>query len=127
MQTQAERAMASSDGTPGPMPSKEDGTTPGKEMTVGQHMLDKGALMLQSFKPINKFNYHLCTFALYSHDLSRQIQTHHFMSRLNQDFCQCAVYDSDAPSARLIGSYHLPNVLVLKFGLHHLFYFITTE
>ncbi|KAJ8450017.1 hypothetical protein Cgig2_029379 [Carnegiea gigantea] len=97
------KAMASSDGTPGPMPSKEDGTTPGKEMTVGQHMLDKGALMLQSFKPINKFNYHLCTFALYSHDLSRQIQTHHFMSRLNQDFCQCAVYDSDAPSARLIG------------------------
>ncbi|URE32257.1 hypothetical protein MUK42_18336 [Musa troglodytarum] len=45
---------------------------------------------------------HLCSFALYSHDLGRQIQAHHYAARINQDVLQCAVYDSDAPSAHLI-------------------------
>ncbi|KAI3926612.1 hypothetical protein MKW98_014259 [Papaver atlanticum] len=76
---------------------------PGKPMSVGQHMLDKGAAMLQSLKPIKMMQQHVCTFALYSHDMSRQIETHHFVTRINQDFLQCAVYDSDSPSARLVG------------------------
>ncbi|KAF8393847.1 hypothetical protein HHK36_020045 [Tetracentron sinense] len=37
---------------------------------------------------------HVCTFALYSH---------HFVTRLNQDFLQCAVYDSDDSTGHLIG------------------------
>ncbi|OUZ99448.1 Protein of unknown function DUF1264 [Macleaya cordata] len=76
---------------------------PGKPLTVGQHMLDKGAAMLQSLKPVKQMQQHVCTFALYSHDMSRQIETHHYITRLNQEFLQCAVYDSDAPTARLIG------------------------
>ncbi|KMT03867.1 hypothetical protein BVRB_8g188380 [Beta vulgaris subsp. vulgaris] len=96
--------MASSDEKPGPMPpGRKDGTTPGKALTVGQQVLDKGAKLMQSLKPINQISQHVNTFALYSHDMSRQIETHHFVSRINQDFCQCAVYDSDLPSARLIG------------------------
>ncbi|MCL7044925.1 hypothetical protein MKW94_015157 [Papaver nudicaule] len=78
-------------------------SVPGKPMSVGQHMLDKGAAMLQSLKPIKMMQQHVCTFALYSHDMSRQIETHHFVTRINQEFLQCAVYDSDSPSARLIG------------------------
>ncbi|KAL7142559.1 hypothetical protein ABFS83_08G131300 [Erythranthe nasuta] len=80
-----------------------DQIPPGKPMTIGQHMLDKGAQMMQSLKPIKQMNQHLCTFALYSHDMTRQIQTHHFVTRLNQDFLQCAVYDSDDSTGRLIG------------------------
>ncbi|KAK6154883.1 hypothetical protein DH2020_009131 [Rehmannia glutinosa] len=76
---------------------------PGKPMTMEQHMLDKGAQMLQSLKPIKQMNQHICTFALYSHDMSRQIETHHYATRLNQDFLQCAVYDSDDSTGRLIG------------------------
>ncbi|XLR27572.1 hypothetical protein S83_055472 [Arachis hypogaea] len=38
-----------------------------------------------------------------SHDMSRQIETHHYCSRFNQDFLQCAVYDSDDTNARLLG------------------------
>ncbi|KAF8411099.1 hypothetical protein HHK36_003638 [Tetracentron sinense] len=94
--------MASSDGSPGAMPSG-DSPTPGKPMTVGSKMLDKGAQMMQSLKPVKQMQQHVCTFALYSHDLTRQIETHHFVTRLNQDFLQCAVYDSDASSGRLIG------------------------
>ncbi|KAJ8421833.1 hypothetical protein Cgig2_024209 [Carnegiea gigantea] len=35
--------------------------------------------------------------------MHRHIETHHFIHRLNQDFCQCAVYVSDDPFACLIG------------------------
>ncbi|KAK6124163.1 hypothetical protein DH2020_042072 [Rehmannia glutinosa] len=95
--------MASSDKTPGAMPPGDGSVPPGKAMTVGQHILDKGAQMLQTLKPIKKMSQHVCTFAVYSHDMSRQIETHHYVTRLNQDFLQCAVYDSDDSTGRLIG------------------------
>nr|GMD10790.1 oil body-associated protein 2C-like [Ipomoea batatas] len=76
---------------------------PGKAMTMGQHMVDKGAQMLQSLTPIKEMSQHACTFAIYSHDMSHQIETHHFITRINQDFLQCAVYDSDESHCRLIG------------------------
>ena len=72
-------------------------------MTMMQHMIDKGAEMMQSLKPIKQFSQHVCTFALYSHDMSRQVETHHFVHRLNEDFCQCAVYDTDDRAGRLVG------------------------
>ncbi|KAI3456098.1 hypothetical protein Pfo_012761 [Paulownia fortunei] len=95
--------MASSDETPGPMPPGDGSVPPGKAMTVGQHILDKGAQMMQSLKPIKKMSQHVCTFAIYSHDMTRQIETHHYVTRLNQDFLQCAVYDSGDSTGRLIG------------------------
>ena len=36
--------------------------------------------------------------------MKRKIETHHYAARLNEDFLQCAVYDSDQPNARLIGN-----------------------
>ncbi|KAJ9153251.1 hypothetical protein P3X46_026712 [Hevea brasiliensis] len=64
---------------------------PGKPMSMEQHMLDKGAQMLQSLKPIKQISQHLCTLAIHSHDM------------INQDFLQCAVYDTDDSNGRLIG------------------------
>ncbi|KAK2988687.1 hypothetical protein RJ640_012723 [Escallonia rubra] len=95
--------MASSDSMPGPLPPGDGSVPPGKPMTVGQQVLDKGAQLMQSLKPIKQMKQHVCTFASYSHDMSRQIETHHFVTRINQDFLQCAVYDSDESNARLIG------------------------
>ncbi|XP_070682547.1 oil body-associated protein 2B-like [Malus domestica] len=34
--------------------------------------------------------------------MTRQIETHHYVTRLNQDFLQCAVYDFDDSHDRLI-------------------------
>ncbi|VFQ83716.1 unnamed protein product [Cuscuta campestris] len=78
-------------------------TPPGKAMTVEEHAVDKSAMVLQSLAPIKGMKQHVCTFALCSRDLGRQIETHHYVSRLNHDFLQCAVYDSDDSHARLIG------------------------
>ncbi|XP_009600901.1 oil body-associated protein 2C [Nicotiana tomentosiformis] len=91
--------MAATTGTHG----QGEQIPPGKPMSTEQHMLDKGAQMLQSLTPIKQMNQHVCTFALYNHDMNRQIETHHYVTRLNQDFLQCAVYDSDHSTAHLIG------------------------
>ncbi|XP_050370569.1 oil body-associated protein 2A [Argentina anserina] len=97
--------MASSDQrpTPNPVCGSSDDMTPGNSMTMGQHMLDKGAEIMQSLKPVKQMSQHICTFALYSHDPTRQIEAHHYVHRLNQDFFQCAVYDSDDSHGRLLG------------------------
>ncbi|KAF4360694.1 hypothetical protein G4B88_010689 [Cannabis sativa] len=50
---------------------------------------------MQSLKPVKKMNQHVCSFALYSHDMTRQLMTHHYVTRLNQD--------SDHISTHLIG------------------------
>lgn len=76
---------------------------PGKPMSLEQQILDKGSQMLQTLSPIRQMSQHACTFALYSHDMSRQIETHHFITRLNQDFLQAAVYDTGDSNGRLIG------------------------
>ncbi|CAI0475624.1 unnamed protein product [Linum tenue] len=76
---------------------------PGKPMTMEQHIVDKGAMMLQRLKPMKQISQHGCSFAIYSHDMTRQIETHHYCTRINQDFLQCAVYDSDGSHGRLIG------------------------
>ncbi|KAK3023496.1 hypothetical protein RJ639_045083 [Escallonia herrerae] len=95
--------MASSDSMRGPLPPGDGSVPPGKPMTVGQQVLDKGAQLMQSLKPVKQMKQHVCTFASYSHDMTRQIETHHFVTRINHDFLQCAVYDSDESNARLIG------------------------
>ncbi|GAB4827130.1 hypothetical protein Ancab_034018 [Ancistrocladus abbreviatus] len=77
--------------------------TPGQPMSMAQQILDKGAELMQSLKPVRQIQQHACTFALYSLDMSRQIETHHYLSRLNHEFLQCPIYDSDHPAARLIG------------------------
>ena len=97
--------MASSDDKPVPTPASAGGgaAPPGQPTTVASKVLDMGAAAMQSLQPVKQVKQHVCTFALYAHDPKRQLETHHYVSRLNQDFLQCAVYDSDAADARLIG------------------------
>ncbi|OMO82771.1 hypothetical protein COLO4_22832 [Corchorus olitorius] len=97
--------LASSDRPPVPTPAQgsEPAPVPGQEMTMGQHIVDKSAAMVQTLTPVKQICQHACTFALYSDDMNRQIETHHYITRLTQDFLQCAVYDSDDKKARLIG------------------------
>ncbi|KAI3997621.1 hypothetical protein MKX01_011038 [Papaver californicum] len=45
-------------------------SVPENPMSVGQHMLGKGAAILQTLKPIKMMQQHVCIFALYSHDES---------------------------------------------------------
>lgn len=110
--------MASSDGKPVPTPASAGGMAPpGQPTTVASKVLDMGAAAMQSLRPVKQVKQHVCTFALYAHDPKRQLETHHYASRLNQDFLQCAVYDSDRADARLIGAFHRAPILAIFFGM----------
>ncbi|KAL2341046.1 hypothetical protein Fmac_008986 [Flemingia macrophylla] len=95
--------MSSTDKSPEPTPASGPEPTPGKPMGIGQHVIDKSAMMVQSLGPIKQISHHACSFAIYSHDMSRQIETHHYCSRIHENFIQCAVYDSEESDARLLG------------------------
>ncbi|AQK97936.1 Oil body-associated protein 2B [Zea mays] len=98
--------MSSSDQNPAATPASSgpaEPSPPGRPTAVSSRVLDMGAQLAQALKPVRQMKQHACSFALYAHDLHRQVEVHHFVARLNQDVLQCAVYDSDKPSARLIG------------------------
>lgn len=97
--------MSSSDQNPAPTPASGTGgmAAPSRLTTASSQVIDMGARVLQPLKLVRQMKQHACSFALLAHDLRRQLEVHHFVSRLNQDVLQCAVYDSDKPSARLIG------------------------
>ncbi|GBG84909.1 hypothetical protein CBR_g39370 [Chara braunii] len=65
--------------------------------------LEMGSVAMQRFDPVNQICKHICAFHFYSHDMTRQVEAHHYCSRLNEDFQQCAVYDREDKDARLIG------------------------
>uniref|UniRef100_A0A0D9V5M3 Uncharacterized protein n=1 Tax=Leersia perrieri TaxID=77586 RepID=A0A0D9V5M3_9ORYZ len=110
--------MASSDKKPVPTPtsgaSGGSNAPPGRPTMLDSMILDKGAAMLQSLRPVKQIKQHVCTFALYAHDPRRQVETHHYVSRLNQDVLQCArLWHSHAHEikAGLWVSPHLPEKL----------------
>lgn len=108
--------MSSSDQLPGAYPAREGvgNLPPGDPTTMKSMIIDKGAAMIQSMKPIKQMSLHLCSFACYSHDPSRQIEVNFYVHRVNEDFLQCAVYDCESSMPHLIG-------LSLYFFLQHFF------
>jgi len=109
--------MASSDKVPVACPaSSGDGKEPmGNPTKTTTAMLEKGTAMMQSMKPIRQMSLHVCSFACYSHDPGRQIEVHIYGHRVNQDFLQCAVYDSNSSKAHLIGKYTSTSIVCLHF------------
>lgn len=83
--------------------SAADKEVPGDEMSMKKKVLDRGAALLQMFKPINQIHQHLCALHFYNGDMHRQVVAHHYCTHLNEDFHQCVLYDSAEPTARLIG------------------------
>jgi len=76
---------------------------PGETLSMKKHVLEHGANAMQNFAPLSHIHLHICGFHFYSGDMKRQLQAHHFCSHLTEDLCQCVIYDSDRPDAKLIG------------------------
>ncbi|KAG9299236.1 hypothetical protein G9A89_013884 [Geosiphon pyriformis] len=74
-----------------------------KESSITAAVLEKVASFTQTFHPVKKIHEHVCGFHFYSHDMTRQVEAHHYCSHLNQDVRQCVIYDSSDENARLIG------------------------
>ncbi|ONH89661.1 hypothetical protein PRUPE_8G007500 [Prunus persica] len=76
---------------------------PGKPTKTGMAILETATATVQSFSPINSIHQHLCAFHLYSHDMTRQLEAHHFCAHQNKEMRQCLIYDSPKADAKLIG------------------------
>ncbi|KAG0454878.1 hypothetical protein HPP92_024170 [Vanilla planifolia] len=76
---------------------------PGSPTPISTSIVEKVTGAIQSFAPISQIHQHLCAFHFYAHDMSRQVEAHHFCAHLNDDVRQCLIFDSPGPDARLIG------------------------
>jgi len=80
-----------------------DVNVPGGAKDTKSHMLDTGADILQSKRPIDAMSAYLNGFHFYADDMNRQVEAHHFCTHLTEDFHQCVIFDSNEKNARLIG------------------------
>lgn len=76
---------------------------PGAEKSGSTRMLEAGATVLQSDGPPDRLNMHLVGLHPMKNDPLHQMDVHHFCQQVNEDFTQCALFDSDGPAARLTG------------------------
>lgn len=53
--------------------------------------------------PIKNMDMYLDGFHFYADDLGRQIEAHHYCSKVNDNLHQCVIYDGNGPDAKLIG------------------------
>ncbi|CAI7857518.1 unnamed protein product [Closterium sp. NIES-53] len=83
--------------------ASEFSDVPGGAKSVTTRVMETGASAVQQFAPIRQIGQHFCAFHYYANDMTRQVEAHHYCSHVSEDVHQCLVYDSDQPSARLIG------------------------
>ncbi|XP_022992382.1 oil body-associated protein 1A-like [Cucurbita maxima] len=76
---------------------------PGEATHASTAVFETATAAVQRFRPINQIHQHLCAFHFYSHDMTRQLEAHHFCAHLNDEVRQCLIYDSPEKDARLIG------------------------
>jgi len=94
--------------------NKPEAPTPGGPPSMHSHILDTGADVLQSKKPIDAMSEYLNGFHFYADDMGRQIEANHFCTHLTEDFHQCVIYDSDQKNAKLIGIEYIVSDNVFK-------------
>ncbi|XP_060671256.1 oil body-associated protein 1A isoform X2 [Ziziphus jujuba] len=76
---------------------------PGEPTDTRTSLVDTTTAAVQGFGPINKIHQHLCAFHFYSHDMTRQVEAHHYCAHQNEEMRQCLIYDGPDSEARLIG------------------------
>ncbi|XP_057547487.1 oil body-associated protein 1A-like [Amaranthus tricolor] len=76
---------------------------PGEATKTSTTMLETATAAVQKFGPINAIHQHLCAFHFYGHDMTRQVEAHHFCGHQNEEMRQCLIYDGPEADARLIG------------------------
>lgn len=76
---------------------------PGEPTHTGTALVETATAAIQGFGPINQIHQHLCAFHFYSHDMTRQVEAHHYCAHQNEEMRQCLIYDGPEADARLIG------------------------
>lgn len=93
---------------------KPQAPTPGLQTSTKNKLLETGADILQSKKPVDAMSQYLNGFHFYADDMGRQVEAHHFCTHLSEDFHQCVIYDSNRHDAKLIGIEYIISERVFK-------------
>jgi len=78
-------------------------SVPGAAKTPTTATLEAGADMLQNKPPVQALNMYLDGFHFYNGRMSGQMEAHHYCTALNQEVFQCAIFDGNTSSAKLMG------------------------
>lgn len=79
-------------------------TTPeGAAKSAKTNALEAGSTLLQKDGPPSQLNVYLDGFHPMREDPSNQMEAHHFCRQVNEDFAQCALFDSNSKDANLNG------------------------
>jgi hypothetical protein len=78
-------------------------TPPGRETTTKTDVLKAGAEVIQSNLPTDKLDVYLVGFHPLKDDPQHQMEAHHYCRQVNEDFAQCALWDSNGGDANLNG------------------------
>jgi hypothetical protein len=75
----------------------------GAETTAKTDVLKGGAKLLQDNSPLAPMDVYLVGFHPMKDDPSHQMEAHHYCRQANEDFAQCALFDSNTKEANLTG------------------------
>lgn len=78
-------------------------TPPGQETTTKTDVLKAGAEVIQSNLPTDKLDVYMVGFHPMKSDPQHQMEAHHYCRQVNEDFAQCALWDSNGEKANLNG------------------------
>ncbi|MDF3022602.1 MAG: hypothetical protein K0Q92_3905, partial [Steroidobacteraceae bacterium] len=76
---------------------------PGADTSAKTQALETGAALLQQEAPLRAFNAYLDGFHFANGDLKMQMEAHHYCGHLNEDVIQCALFDGNEGTAKLVG------------------------
>lgn len=76
---------------------------PGRETSLKESVLNKGADWLQKTAPLSNFDVYVVGFHCAKHEPSMQMEAHHFCQLVNREFLQCVIFDGNTENANLIG------------------------
>lgn len=63
-----------------------------------------GTMFVRGYKPLNSTCAHVCGVHIYAHDITRQIEAHHYCQPGPiTGMLQCVIFDRDSSDAKLIG------------------------
>ncbi|MBT2342384.1 MULTISPECIES: OBAP family protein [Pseudomonas] len=78
-------------------------TAPGAAKTPTTATLEAGAGLMQDKPPLQALDTYLDGFHFYNGRMSGQMEAHHYCSALNEEVFQCAIFDGNTSSAKLMG------------------------
>ncbi|WP_434702893.1 OBAP family protein [Pseudomonas sp. Z1-12] len=76
---------------------------PGAAKTPTTATLETGARLMQDKPPLRALDTYLDGFHFYNGRMSGQMEAHHYCTALNEEVFQCAIFDGNTSSAKLMG------------------------